>query len=144
MSVDKRKWYQDGLKFKCTACGSCCSGRPGYVWVNNTERQEIAEYLGLEFESFMKKHARRVGFKYSLKEKGKKDNWNCIFLTEKDGLKTCDIYPVRPQQCRSWPFWNENLKNTSAWEASRLICPGLDCGRHHDFTNIEKQRTRKL
>ena len=23
-------WYQDGLQFRCTRCGNCCTGAPGY------------------------------------------------------------------------------------------------------------------
>ena len=27
-------WYRDGLRFECTRCGHCCTGAPGYVWVD--------------------------------------------------------------------------------------------------------------
>ena len=27
-------WYRDGLRFTCTRCGNCCTGAPGYVWVD--------------------------------------------------------------------------------------------------------------
>ena len=30
-------WYKDGLRFQCTGCGDCCTGGPGYVWVNQAE-----------------------------------------------------------------------------------------------------------
>ena len=39
-------WYKDGLKFKCTQCGDCCTGAPGYVWVNQAEVEGIAAELG--------------------------------------------------------------------------------------------------
>ena len=37
--------------------------------------------------------------------------YDCVFLKEdpERGRKTCSIYPVRPLQCRTWPFWPENL-----------------------------------
>ena len=37
----KTKWYQAGLRFGCTQCGNCCSGPPGYVWVNREEIRAI-------------------------------------------------------------------------------------------------------
>src|SRR2546428_221024 len=39
-------WYQDGLRFRCTRCGNCCTGAPGFVWVNDEEIAAIADYLG--------------------------------------------------------------------------------------------------
>ncbi|MCH7752933.1 MAG: YkgJ family cysteine cluster protein, partial [Planctomycetes bacterium] len=38
-------WYQDGLRFKCTGCGNCCTGSPGYVWVNQAEINALAAHL---------------------------------------------------------------------------------------------------
>ena len=35
-------WYQDGLAFECTRCGACCTGAPGYVWVNDEEIARLA------------------------------------------------------------------------------------------------------
>ena len=34
---DGKPWYAEGLRFKCTECGQCCTGAPGYVWVNEEE-----------------------------------------------------------------------------------------------------------
>ena len=30
----QQAWYSEGLRFECTQCGACCSGEPGYVWVD--------------------------------------------------------------------------------------------------------------
>ena len=32
--VRAEPWYRDGLRFACTRCGACCTGAPGYVWVD--------------------------------------------------------------------------------------------------------------
>ena len=37
-------WYQDGLRFRCTRCGHCCTGTPGNVWINEEEIAAIAEF----------------------------------------------------------------------------------------------------
>src|SRR5437762_2532036 len=39
-------WYRDGLRFRCTRCGHCCTGAPGYVWVTPEELQALADFLG--------------------------------------------------------------------------------------------------
>ena len=39
-------WYQDGLKFNCTQCGDCCTGAPGFVWVNQAEIEAMAKVVG--------------------------------------------------------------------------------------------------
>ena len=33
----EQPWYKDGLGFQCTQCGDCCTGAPGYVWINAAE-----------------------------------------------------------------------------------------------------------
>ncbi len=43
--MSQQPWYQDGLKFRCTGCGDCCTGAPGYVWVNKEEIAALAVYL---------------------------------------------------------------------------------------------------
>src|SRR5688500_1701558 len=30
-------WFADGLSFTCTACGNCCTGGPGFVWITKEE-----------------------------------------------------------------------------------------------------------
>jgi Fe-S-cluster containining protein len=39
-------WYRDGLRFRCTRCGSCCTGEPGNVWVTDEEIAAIAAFRG--------------------------------------------------------------------------------------------------
>ena len=42
--MPKTPWFKDGLRFECTQCGDCCTGSPGYVWVNDEEISALAEY----------------------------------------------------------------------------------------------------
>ena len=39
-------WYKDGLQFECSQCGDCCTGAPGYVWVNKQEIAALAADIG--------------------------------------------------------------------------------------------------
>lgn len=139
--LTKQKWYSAGLRFECTQCGNCCSGPPGYVWVTKQEIARIAAFLGREDKRLDNKHLRREGFRHSLTEKPDGD---CVFLKRQDGKALCSIYPVRPHQCRTWPFWNANLKTPDAWnEAHCTTCPGMNQGKHYPLVQIEQIRTGK-
>lgn len=137
------KWYAEGLRFECTGCGACCAGpQEGYIWLTKKEMHRAAEYLKMPPGVFQKKYVRRVGFRWSLIEHPKTKD--CIFLTEfGTGKRGCAIYPVRPLQCRTWPFWTENLRTIQAWEAAAGKCPGINRGTFWSFEQIESQRTQK-
>lgn len=134
------KWYAGGLKFECTQCGNCCSGPPGYVWVTKQEMTRIAEFIGCKDKRLGKDHVRRVGFKHSLTEKPDGD---CVFLKREGGKSYCSIYEVRPLQCRSWPFWSENLKSERAWNCAAANCPGMNKGKRYDFVAVEELRLER-
>lgn len=133
-------WYANGLRFSCTQCGNCCSGGPGYVWLTDEDMAKIAAYLKLPLEAFTRQFVRRVQNGFSLIEK---KNYDCIFLTRENGKAGCSIYPVRPMQCRTWPFWNQNLASPAHWTAASERCPGM-CDADaplYDVEHIEKNRT---
>ena len=136
----EKKWYREGLKFSCTQCGNCCSGDPGYVWATKEEIREISKLIGRADGWLDKQHLRRVGLRYSLTEKPGGD---CIFLSRANGRTQCSIYSARPLQCRTWPFWTENLRSAHAWDRVGEICPGINKGTHHEFIQIETARTSR-
>ena len=41
-------WYAEGLRFKCTQCGGCCTGGPGFVWFDEDEGAAMAKAKGLD------------------------------------------------------------------------------------------------
>ncbi|MBX6313893.1 MAG: YkgJ family cysteine cluster protein [Isosphaeraceae bacterium] len=129
-------WYRAGLSFECTRCGACCTGAPGYVWVDEEEIARLAKHLGLTLEEFGRKYLRRVGHRYSLLEKPGGD---CIFWDRSAG---CTVYPARPTQCRTWPFWPENLETPAAWERTQRACPGAGRGRLYTLEEIEAAARR--
>ena len=133
-------WYAEGLRFECHQCGHCCSGSPGYVWLSLADMERIAAFLKLAPETFTRTYVRHVAGGYSLIERS---NYDCIFLRRENGKSMCGIYPVRPTQCRTWPFWSSNLESPKAWNAAATRCPGMaDAnGKMHDVEHIEKCRT---
>jgi Fe-S-cluster containining protein len=138
MADKKEKWYRAGLHFSCTQCGNCCTGAPGYVWVTPEEIDKIAAFLGRPGQGLSKEHLRRVRRKYSLTEHR---NGDCCFLKTENGKRTCSIYPVRPLQCRTWPFWESNLDSPHDWNSAARGCPGMNRGREYDYVQIEVIRT---
>lgn len=131
VNLPQAEWYAEGLRFTCTQCGNCCTGPPGYVWFDDQEGEQIADHLGLDVATFRKKFAHRTFGRWSLKEhKNERGEYDCIFLTASgDGKRTCSIYPVRPTQCRTWPFWPENLMFPENWKQAAQRCPGMAKGR---------------
>ena len=116
-------WYADGLRFACTQCGNCCTGLPGFVWVNDAEIAAIAGFRGESVEEVRGLHTRSEGgTRRSLKEKS---NGDCVFY---DRMAGCTVYPVRPRQCRTWPFWECNTMSPAAWDRAAAECPGCNQG----------------
>lgn len=111
-------WYADGLRFTCTRCGKCCTGEPGFVWVNDEEVSAIAGHLQLPVEEVLGRFTRVVNGRRTLREKLNND---CVFYDANEG---CTLYELRPRQCRTWPFWESNLKTREDWERTERGCPG--------------------
>lgn len=140
MFAQKRPWYADGLAFECQQCGRCCAGPgEGYVWVTEEEIAAIAAHLGLPEPEMRDRCVRRVGRRYSLIERPV--TRDCIFLEAgQEGRRGCRIYPVRPTQCRTWPFWSSNLRDPDSWGLAGMRCPGINRGEPVDFDEIETRR----
>jgi len=115
-------WYADGLRFECTRCGKCCTGAPGFVWVNDAEIQAIGEFLQEPLDEVTALHTRWVNGKRSLREKLNND---CVFYDAEIG---CTIYEARPRQCRTWPFWESTTTSPEDWERTQESCPGAGRG----------------
>ena len=143
MAAKKTKpWYVAGLHFECLQCGRCCSGpSEGYIWVAKPEIKLIADFLKIKPEQLRQKYLRRVGLRTTVIEQaGTKD---CVFLRKNNDQKKCMIYPVRPSQCRIWPFWPDNLANADAWNKAAQRCSGINRGRFYNFEEIEKIKKNK-
>jgi hypothetical protein len=126
-----------GLHFGCVACGRCCAGPgEGYIWVTRPEIELIARHLSMTTEELRGRFLRRVGLRTSIVEH--RLTKDCIFLRTVGDTRQCAIYAVRPAQCRSWPFWPENLANPDAWNQAALRCPGINRGRLYTGEEIQE------
>jgi Fe-S-cluster containining protein len=115
-------WFKDGLHFTCTRCGHCCTGEPGYVWVQDDDLAALAEYCGETLDEVKALYTRSTTRGRTLREKS---NGDCVFYDRQQG---CTVYPVRPPQCRTWPFWESNVATPEAWEHACAVCPGSGQG----------------
>ena len=115
-------WYKNGLRFRCTRCGHCCTGEPGYVWVSDADLAALAEHLGETVEAVRGLYTRWTARGRTLREKA---NGDCVFYDRKAG---CTVYPARPPQCRTWPFWESNVASPEAWRETCEVCPGSGRG----------------
>lgn len=131
-------WYRDGLRFECTQCGDCCTGEPGYVWVDEQEIVALARRMEMDVDTFEHRFVRSVGPRKTLVEYPDGD---CIFLDPE--TRGCTVYGQRPVQCRTWPFWDSTLENRRAWKETCEVCPGSGRGKLYTFEEIEVRRKER-
>lgn len=115
--------FQKGLRFECTGCGRCCQARHdyGFIYVDLQERRRLAQQLGITTAAFTRAHCEKTDGWFHLREPAK----DCQFL---DG-KRCTVYDARPSQCRTWPFWPENMSK-KVWNLEvKRDCEGVGTGR---------------
>ena len=143
MSLKKiTPWYNAGLHFECVECGDCCSGPgEGYIWVTRPEIELIADFLKVSIGQLRQQYLKRVGLRTTIIEQSVTKD--CIFLRKLDERKKCVIYPVRPGQCRTWPFWSENLASPNAWDNTAQKCPGINRGKLYSYEQIQEIKENK-
>jgi Fe-S-cluster containining protein len=127
-------WYADGLRFSCKPdCGRCCTRHDdyAYVYLADSDVAPLAEALGLDEAAFRERHTAYDDGDLVLAMGEER----CPFL---DGAR-CGVYAVRPVQCRTFPFWKENLKRRADWEALASFCPGIGVGEHHALLTIQSK-----
>ncbi len=116
-------WWSEGVPFKCQSqCGKCCDQPGGVVFLTKNDAHRIANHFDLSFDVFLKTHC-TASMNGRTVLKSNQSTGVCVFLNEK---KQCSIYEVRPQQCKAFPWWAENLRSSRQWEETKESCPGID------------------
>lgn len=128
-----------GLRFECTQCGNCCTGAPGYVHYTSVEADTMAADLGLSRAEFDAQYTHTTPEGPSLTERRTRFGFDCVFLDRETqpGKAMCRVYRSRPAQCRTWPFWKENLRSKRHWASAERTCPGMNTGTLHSVETIE-------
>ena len=113
-------WFKEGLRFKCTGCGKCCSGSPGYVFLSERDISTLAAHFKLPENDFLKKYTRLVDGQAALLDRpGSED---CLFLKDNQ----CSVYEKRPLQCQTFPWWIHHLRDPKDWEEAAERCEGIN------------------
>ncbi len=119
-TIKETPWFSEGLRFKCTGCGKCCTGSPGYVFLSQSDLAKLAEHFSLSIKEFTARYTYKVDDKLSLIDRPGTDE--CIFLKNKE----CVAYAARPTQCRTFPWWIHFLKSQSDWIEAGARCEGIN------------------
>ena len=117
---------QDGYSYvfdpkACDSCeGRCCTGESGYIYVSKSEIEDISVLLNLNVNDFVSEYLFKKGYKYSIKEIKHNGSHECVFYDRENN--GCGIYNARPQQCRTFPFWDYYKTRV---DELKLECPGI-------------------
>lgn len=76
--------------------------------------ERLASHLGLGVEAMAERYLEKTGYGWSIRMVQHQDGPACVFWEE-----GCTVYPVRPPQCRSFPFWE------GVSEEELRLCPGV-------------------
>ncbi|MEI7542839.1 MAG: YkgJ family cysteine cluster protein [bacterium] len=127
------KLKKEDIDFTCQKCGDCCRV-DGYVFLKNDEAKAIIDYLEISKADFKKKFTDWFLFLGTVL---KLDAEGCCFLI--DGR--CIIYPVRPLQCKTFPYWNRVLKSQKDWEYITTYCRGAKMAKLNTKKNIVDKKS---
>lgn len=140
-SLDSGKrppWFSHGLRFSCVACGRCCRGAPGAVFLLPAEERALAAAFGVNVAEFRARFETTRWRFPSLRERALGE---CV-MHGADGM--CRVYALRPLMCRSWPFWPRLLVSPEEWARAARHCPGMDVGELHTPREITSRLAEHL
>lgn len=121
-------FFDAGLHFTCQQCRVCCTGTPGIVRVATAEIEAIAAFLKMTPQRLTEDYLVDLNGVSSIAEHA---DGRCRFYA--DG---CRIYPVRPRQCRTYPFWLSILRSERNWRREGRQCAGIGQGRIYSREEI--------
>ena len=116
-------WWKNGVHFSCQPnCGKCCDEPGGIVYLSPDDATRLAAHAELDVEAWLERDTRQTyDCRYVLKSREE----DGIFI-HLNAQQQCNIYEVRPQQCRAFPWWGENMATPSSWASVKRNCPGID------------------
>jgi Fe-S-cluster containining protein len=92
---------KNNFDFKCVRCGHCCRNE-GSVRFSDNEIIYIADYIGVNPRELKERYLSftSAGYVHHVL-----DGQQCAFLRK----NICSINSVKPNQCRTFPYWKEYI-----------------------------------
>ena len=120
-----------GINFQCQGSANCCISRGsyGYVYLSKKDILLLSQFKKIKIDTFIHRYCDKTDGFIHLKEKN--GHSECQFLQN----KKCSIYKARPTQCRTWPFWSENMKPKIWNQDISKFCPGIGKGELYNQKN---------
>lgn len=96
----------------------------------------------MSLKAFRRDYTQDTAMGPSLAEVETEHGHDCVFLDRESipGKAICSIYNARPAQCRTFPWWPENLRSRQAWQRAGRHCEGIGRG---DVVPIERIRIER-
>jgi Fe-S-cluster containining protein len=132
----RRYFFDAGIRFECRRCGACCTGEPGIIRISEPEIRLLADFLGIPVPDLTRLHLRPLSSGFSIAEEA---DGACRFYDQ-----GCRIYPVRPLQCRTYPFWFSRMRSMRQWEKTLGQCPGIGNGLLYSREHILDMLSRSM
>ena len=132
--MPRKPFYAEGIQFECQGSGKCCTSRGsyGFVYLTDADQKRFAKYFGITKAQFLKQYCGEKGGHVHLIDPPE-NKGDCMFLKKNQ----CSAYVARPEHCRTWPFWPENM-NPKTWNNEiKTFCPGVGKGKIHSFEEIK-------
>ena len=119
--VTKEGFSYGFMPSACAVCGGkCCTGESGYIYVNKSEMERLADFLKIDVEELKERYLYKSGYKYSIKEREREGSFECVFYDA--AQNGCIVYGARPIQCRTFPFWDYYKTRV---DEIKQECPGI-------------------
>lgn len=120
------------FRFRCEpGCTACCTN-DGDVYLTAEDVERLAVHFAVTREEFERAYCETVAGELRLtipEERG------CHFLL--DGA--CAVHEAKPVQCRTFPFWPENVKSKRVWKRLSRYCPGVGVGQILPLDEVRRQ-----
>jgi len=132
-------YKKNEIRFHCSGCGKCCFGDPDeqVIELMDNELENISAYLNKEIKPFTKQYISTDEFGAQSIRIGR--DHRCTLLGENN---RCTVYPVRPLQCQTYPYWPEIMDTEQHWQGEAARCEGIDQGQVVSVTKIRAELAR--
>ncbi len=99
------------------------------VYMTDAELAAIAQARGTSAEALQADYLEYDGEHWFIEVR---EGEHCPFL---EGDR-CAVHSVKPQQCRTYPFWPEIVGLDETWRAEAPYCPGIGQGPVYTASEI--------